>query len=190
MGKFWNWLTRKKDEPAEDVTGVVVAGPIDQPLADFLERFFADEDDSDSDGPPAAVPFLDDDFVDEEPDEYFQQSPRADGQARWAYEGRDYNHFRTVKVREHLNAGGFDFTVKGRGGKRRATVGTATGGNYAHKQDAKKAALRWINAQDPLIPTKFVDEQYGGDVVVDVDPDVARSFAVFTRAKQAELVGA
>ena len=97
--------------------------------------------------------------------------PKEDPTLRgWARRGEPYNHYRTAKVVESRD-GGYKVTVKGRGGRRRAKIGKQDGDGYAHPQDARKAAVKWIEAQVPLVATRWVNaDNEPGDVIVDTDP--------------------
>lgn len=164
MGRFSDWLHGRKREKepvneAEDVFASAYTGSVGYapPLPSYTE---------DDDYHGIAVP---------EPEEYstpdagdaLDDNEEAPGDVigepvpGWKRKGRPYVHFRTVKIVDR--DGGFKFKIVGRSGKSRYKSDI-----YTAKNNAKRAAVAWVRQQG--IPTRFTEDQYDGQVVLDTDP--------------------
>lgn len=169
MGKFKDWFLGRKSEPepepytppqyapaAQTESGLAVGPPVQTATAPVEDYDYDPYDNGDLDLDEGYDAGLAPDAPIQIPTETFPP-----GTPGWKRKGRPYVHFRTVKIVER--DGGFKFKIRGRSGKPRFKSDL-----YTEKSNAKRAAVTWVNKSE--IPTRFSEDQYGGAVVFDNDP--------------------
>lgn len=163
MGKFTDWLLGREPEPAaveekqyapaaQEEHGLYVGPPITQAQAAQIQATLESAESVDP------FPEFEDEYGNSyEEEDTVQPDDLVPG---WKRKGRPYVHFRTVKIVDRDD--GFKFKVRGRSGKFRFKSEL-----YTLKSNAKRAAIAWVKKS--AIPTKFVDDQYDGQVVYDTN---------------------
>lgn len=158
MGKFRDWLFGPK---AEEEQGSVADEPYNSGFGYGSPGLGGHYLDTDYD---YAEPddYLDTDYNYAEPDDDDEPDEITSDELvpGWKRKGRPYVHFRTLKLVDR--DGGWKFKVHGRSGKPRHKSEL-----YTLKSNAKRAAIAF--AKKSAIPTRFVDDQYDGQVVYDTN---------------------